>query len=457
MQQLARARLSDPAFCKTAARLSIARTSSAAKTYDSAAERSRASRDGGALRTLTVVILLFFSAGCSRAFAADVGRCPVHFLSRAKGVGILQLRSGDTPIRLADPFVKREPNGKIRVYGTSSGEYVEYPSERALFAGLPPIQRKITFVHPDGSQLSAEETPWDTLPFSCGTKSFLISGIMTPPPGSQHATFPDDNRRRRTYVFTPDENDSSVFVRSKTPLLPDADLDSWIGHNYGHDFIRDENKKPVRNVDGSYTLIYERVTRFTETGKLITEIASRALSCPDLNLAEEKIVLRIDDKEPWPAVQRKDGGLLIEGPRVMKMRRNKQNFYVMGFSSGDFPTDHYGINLAFSFAPEGPYSPVLTEDGTDLRDFGADLRELYGLSWGPARPDFYRDRQGKMWVAFHGVEKKRYPGADFDNWPTNLSDFHREIFLVPFEVQLNRFNQPEFHLGEIQCGREGWR
>jgi len=100
---------------------------------------------------------------------------------------------------------------------------------------------------------------------------------------------------------------------------------------------------------------------------------------------------------------------------------------------------------------------VLTEDGTDLRDFGADLRELYGLSWGPARPDFYRDRQGKMWVAFHGVEKKRYPGADFDNWPTNLSDFHREIFLVPFEVQLNRFNQPEFHLGEIQCGREGWR
>src|SRR5215212_7977502 len=107
MQQLARARLFDPALCKTAARLSIARTSSPAKTYDWAAERSRsASRGGCALTTLTVVILLFFSAGCSQASAADIGSCPVHFLSRVKGVGILQLSGGDTPIRLADPFVK---------------------------------------------------------------------------------------------------------------------------------------------------------------------------------------------------------------------------------------------------------------------------------------------------------------------------------------------------------------
>ena len=54
----------------------------------------------------------------------------------------------------------------------------------------------------------------------------------------------------------------------------------------------------------------------------------------------------------------------------MKMRRNNRDIYVMGFSSGDFPTDHYGINLAFGFTPDGPYSPVLTEDGKDLRDFG---------------------------------------------------------------------------------------
>src|SRR3954454_4441570 len=55
-------------------------------------------------------------------------------------------------------------------------------------------------------QMAPGETPWDTLPFSCGTKSFLFSGVMTPPPASQHATFPDDNRRRRTYVFTPTRN-----------------------------------------------------------------------------------------------------------------------------------------------------------------------------------------------------------------------------------------------------------
>ena len=63
-------------------------------------------------------------------------------------------------------------------------------------------------------------------------------------------------------------------------------------------------------------------------------------------------------------------GCLIEGPRVMKMRRNDRDIYVMGFSSGDFPTDDYGINLAFGFTPDGPYSAVLTEDGKDLRDFG---------------------------------------------------------------------------------------
>ena len=406
------------------------------------------------IRKITdIAALLYLAAGYSAAFASETRSCPVHVLSRTNSVGIIQLKNGDTRVHLADPFVEREANGRIRVYGTSNDEYLEYSSERALFAGAPPVHRKITFKHPDGARLNARETPWDTLPFSCGTKSFLFSGVMTPPPASRHATFPDDNRRRRTYVFTPARNDPSVFVRSEKPLLP-GDADSWIGHNYGHDFIRDENGKPVRNADGSYTLVYERVARLSDKGKLITEIASRPLRCPNLDVGNEKLLLRIDDEHPWPAVQRNDGGLLIEGPRVMKMRRNNRDIYVMGFSSGDFPTDHYGINLAFGFTPDGPYSPVLTEDGKDLRDFGRELRQLYGLSWGPARPAFYRDRHGKLWLAFHALEKKDYPGADFDRWPANPDEYHRAIFLVPFQVQLHR-GQPEFHVGEVECGTLG--
>ena len=134
------------------------------------------------IRKITdIAALLYLAAGYSAAFASETRSCPVHVLSRTNSVGIIQLKNGDTRVHLADPFVEREANGRIWVYGTSNDEYLEYSSERALFAGAPPVHRKITFKHPDGARLNARETPWDTLPFSCGTKSFLFSGSHDSP------------------------------------------------------------------------------------------------------------------------------------------------------------------------------------------------------------------------------------------------------------------------------------
>jgi hypothetical protein len=114
----------------------------------------------------------------------------------------------------------------------------------------------------------------------------------------------------------------------------------------------------------------------------------------------------------------------------------------MGFSSGDFPTSQYGINLAYSVDPGGPYCPVLTEDGKDLADFGSGIRERYGLSWGPGRPDFFKDSAGRWWIAFHAVDTAEVPDQDYSVWPVDLNRFHRNIYLAPIQISLDRDGTP---------------
>lgn len=368
--------------------------------------------------------------------------------------GLLRLQNGSKPVRLADPYVERTSDGRVRVYGTSNDEYLEYANENAFLFGSSPVRHKVEFHHPNGKKLNPDEMPWDLIPLQCPGESrpVYMAGVMTPPEGKTHAKWPDDNSGRRTYVFKESPTEPGKIIRSEKPLFSDTPAREWVGHNYGRDFIRDERGEPLKNADGSYTLVYERVTRKTWRGKLVTELASRSIKCPSLETGPEKILMKIDDRSPYPAAKREDGGLLLEGPRVMRAEgKNGEPVYVMGFSSGDFPTDRYGINLASSSSPNGPFKPVLDSHGKDLKDFAKDIRAKYNLSWGPARPAFFTDNSGQQWIVFHAVDKTEHPGVDFSKWPKDLAPFQRGVYMVPFKMKTNERNEPTFEISEFIC------
>ena len=49
-----------------------------------------------------------------------------------------------------------------------------------------------------------------------------------------------------------------------------------------------------------------------------------------------------------PTTHRTIGGDLVEGPRPIQLKIDGQNFYFVGFSANDFPTDRYTINYAWA-------------------------------------------------------------------------------------------------------------
>ena len=407
------------------------------------------------------------------------------------------IKQGTTAIPFSDPFVERRHDGHILITGTAK-EILEYPSETDLFSDNEPIRHSLDFFHPSGAKFNDDENPWDLMLINCGgdhNEAVYLGGSMTPQVGRSHAQWPADNFSRRTYVFRTERNVKAspartlssvsasdmmstgvgstkkeslntasvgrglMLTRDEKPLMPDLGVYDWIGHNYGRDLVRTASGEPVQNLDGSLNLIYERVTRVLAGGQLVTEIATRKLRCSDLSTGPENILLAVNDVHPYPSAERSDGGLLIEGPRVMRVDEGANHIYLMGFSSGDFPTDHYGLNFAYSNDPDGPYKPILNGAGTDLKDFGTELKIEYGFSWGPGRPAFYQSQDQKLWLFFHAIEKSNYPGVDFTKWPANLEKFERHVYFAPIEVKLAKdastsiksYFKPQIKIGSQSC------
>jgi hypothetical protein len=367
---------------------------------------------------------------------------------------IVQLTHPDEHYPIADPTVVYGEDGKIRVYGTTDGTYLEYGSEDAFLHNRDAIRKKFQFAHPDGTPFNGDEIPWDMIPLNWTINGketrVYYAGAMTPPLGDKHAHWPADNPSRRTYAFMEDPQKPGVLIRSKNPVIPNPDGSSspyqFIGHNYGRDFLKGLDGKIVRDADGSVIMYYERVGRYTANGNPITEIAARKMSNPFHADGEEIVLLSVDENNPWKTAKRGDGGLLLEGPRVVTIKVKDKIYYVMGFSAGDFPTEQYGIHFAVSENPLGPFHPILTDDKKDLKDFGAAIRKQKNLYGGPARPDLFMAHDGQWWVAFHAAVKRGGPNTNYKIWPESLDDFHRNIYLTPFEIGAGKNNLPKFEL-----------
>ncbi|RYZ69682.1 MAG: hypothetical protein EOP05_14440, partial [Proteobacteria bacterium] len=153
---------------------------------------------------------------------------------------------------------------QVKVY-TTGGEILTWPrgSEESpleyLLAGRSAKHERLRVAHADGTPFDAEvagEDVWDpTVERSLENPNELIlyAGAMKPNVGRSNADWPQDNWRRRTFAF---KKRDGVWVMSAKPLFDDPTNDteegSWVGHNYGHAFLKDEK--------GNTFVFYERVT-----------------------------------------------------------------------------------------------------------------------------------------------------------------------------------------------------
>ncbi|MES3038620.1 MAG: hypothetical protein V4736_12005, partial [Bdellovibrionota bacterium] len=148
-------------------------------------------------------------------------------------------------------------------------------------------------------------------------------------------------------------------------------------------------------------------------------------------------------ENPYPSLKRTGGGFLAEGPRPTQVKIHGKKFFLLGFSTGDFPTDSYHINYLWSISMMGPYKPLLNADKKDLLDLGKDLKARYNLSW-VGRPSLFETPSGEYEMLFHGVRTDILPDNDYTTWPTkyNLWDFFRCIFKTKVVLTLDNDGQP---------------
>lgn len=321
--------------------------------------------------------------------------------------------------------------GVVRVYTTSSHVLVwrDQDGESAVarfLRGTPAEYERLRIVDTDGhTELGAWDPTIEYFP-EFGGVTYLYAGVMTAPAGADHARWPDDNWRRRVNAFEwrEDRRHGGRWQRIEDSIMEDAGPHpTWLDHSYGHSIARDEI--------GNVWMFYEKVTHEENGQPWVTEIFARQMLSP-LHLADEEHQIMALDEDSWPATHRGFGGLLVEGPRPFKIG----DWYLIGFSAGDYTSDNYGIHLMASQNITGPYEPYLTSSGENLKDFGRALEREHNLTWGAARPAFF-EVEGQWWVLFHGIERE-----DEDK----VARGQRDVYLAPVEVITHRHKPPTIRI-----------
>ncbi|OFZ52921.1 MAG: hypothetical protein A2428_07315 [Bdellovibrionales bacterium RIFOXYC1_FULL_54_43] len=351
------------------------------------------------------------------------------------------------------PYLNED--GQVEIYG-SARYFIRFNSWKEFSEGGPYVIVPIDMRYPNKASMDGNYAhAWDVRKYRIfgrdgSREEVLLGGTMSPPEGSSMPVWPDDNRSRRIFAFRKDANNS--WIRDSLPLFGDVTT-GWLEHSYGGNFFQPESPDPsVIDVahHGKTFFFYERVSEVRDDGPYKTEIFAREVAEPGHPSSEPELdILRIE-RPPYPATRRSNGGYLIEGPRPIQIEVSGRKFFLIGFSSGDFCTDGYQMNYAWSHSLTGPYHQALDSSGSDLLDLGIVLKKRYGLSW-LGRPVFYRSPDGEYEVLFHAVRKQILPDHDYTRWPTTTSkyqlwEFYRSIFKAKLAIGLNSDGSPRIAL-----------
>jgi hypothetical protein len=280
-------------------------------------------------------------------------------------------------------------------------------------------------------------------------KEVLIGGSMSPSKGRPVPVWPEDNINRRIYFFR--LNQLGRWIRDLLPIVEKIES-GWLGHSYGGNLIQENSPDPnVIRADrsGDIAFFYEKVSDAQNDSPFKTEIFAVRLSDPDTVVPGSEIKVAGVQSPALPSTRRTGGGYLLEGPRPLQITVDGQTFFIVGFSSGDFPTDSYYVNAMWSRHLFGPYQPILNADGKDLMDLGRELKTRYGLSW-VGRPSFYKSPDGHFEMLFHGVIKSILPDNDYTKWPSaekyQLWEFYRCLFKTSIDITLDNNGAPRIQI-----------
>jgi hypothetical protein len=395
----------------------------------------------------------------ARVPAAEVSQCSIPGISGADDGG---LRGRIAPLRrvkqltfspclpsavdFGDPSVPFAQDGQgIFVYGSGVLSWTAATladSWSEFLRGSPPHWENIDLYHHDGvTPFNVEtygEEAWDVTiekpPGAAGP--ILYGGVMTVPSGEKHASIDRDHWSRRTYPFT---LVNGHWQQADAPLLFDPATYGWVGHNYGHQFIEDKA--------GTRWFFYERVVRVSGGAPALTELFMRKMISPT-KADDDEIAVFKNTSPPFPATVRGADNTLMEGPRPFHAVLKNQDFYFVGFSSGQWDSSHYGINILWSRSITGPYVPYLTEDKSDLFDFGDQLRTNYALTYGPGRPAFFQADDSQWWLLFHAASLAVVQASPTAPGP-GRGPF-RNFFLAPVKIELGPGNIPKITISDLE-------
>jgi simple sugar transport system permease protein len=357
----------------------------------------------------------------------------------------------------APPYVAAD--GSVEIYG-SAQYYIRYKDWNEFDRGGCFEIVPMNIVSQTGLPYREVYThSWDLRKFRIEKKNekpleVMLGGAMTATQGRLTPSWPDDNLNRRIYFFR--MNNLLEWARDMAAVVGDYTT-GWMGHSYGGNLIQVDAPAPnviQTDAPGEIAFFYEKVSDVRDNGPYKTEIFAVHMNSYDhADPKSEVKILELGD-HPYPGTERVGNsniveplrltgpsrervgnGYLAEGPRPIQINLNGRKLFIVGFSSGDFPTDNYHLNFMWSDHLLGPYKPLLTEDQKDLKDFGLDIKLHYGLSW-VGRPSLYQTPDGTYQMLFHGVVKHILPDNDYTHWPVayQLWEFFRCLFKVDVHI-----------------------
>ena len=344
----------------------------------------------------------------------------------------------------APPFINSL--GQVEIFG-SANHFIRYADWKSFSEGGCYDIIHLNLRSPKNFPYTETYTmPWDIRKFRVNgpndqSTEMLLGGAMSASGDHDVPFWPDDNINRRIYIFRQNSIDS--WIRDLSPLS--SPLSSgWVGHSYGGNLIQEDAELNVidPSLKNKIALFYEKVSVEKMNFPVNTELFAMELDS-SLNPVPGTETKIFDVSSNYLSLRRTIGGLLAEGPRPVQVLIKGEKFFLVGFSSGDFPSDQYTLNFLWSRSLMGPYQPILNSDRSDLLDFGIKIKNRYNLSW-LGRPSLFKTPDGEFEILFHAVRKDVIPENDYSRWPTqyHLWDFHRSIFKAKVTLDLNPQKEP---------------
>ncbi len=381
---------------------------------------------------------------------------------------------GDFRIDTADPSLVMPityPNGVTKYRINFSGlRYIEADAPADLFKpGIRKIQRSRGF-YKDGTEMvgpyHTAAWPWDVVIYRNDHGELIaLGGVMEQSEAGKLPNVAANNATRSRWwgkvehiETSPGVFEERIHWQSPVHDFNVAKHKGWVYHGYGGTLVTEFDPisgvhEPVKNQNGNYTLMYERVTEEKDGLPWMTTTFMREMD-PSLKFAvgPEVVVSNIHHPvtgQVFEALRRGDdqhtSGYLREGDNVFKYLTTNQ--YLKAGSANDY-VRKYGIYLDYR-DPEsgffGAYKNVVDEKG-ELVDFATrlNLREIFNATW-VGRPQLNYDPNGKIWLSFHFVPKDSIPaGAPHEGWPSaeEFPHYARLTGMMPVKIVYDKQGQP---------------